>query len=165
MTQSKARERRAALLREFEISGLSLAEFCRRAGLAYSTVLAWRRKAREGEAPASQGFVVVEALPPEAEAEAGPQAGSGGSPVAGECADRCGGPVVMERGGMEQSAEAPEPEGRGAWSGAAVSGAAPPWRVELELPGGLTLRIYGECPDRGGGGFHQREPAGKGGAP
>jgi hypothetical protein len=154
MTQSKARERRAALLREFEISGLSLAEFCRRAGLAYSTVLGWRRKAREGEAPASQGFVVVEALPPEA--EAGPQAGRGGSPVAGECADRCGGPVVMG-----QNAEAPEPKG---WS-AAVSGAAPPWRVELELPGGLILRIYGECPDRGGGGFHQREPAGKGGAP
>ena len=68
MTQSKARERRAALLREFEISGLSLAEFCRRAGLAYSTVMGWRRKARGEEAPASQGFVVVEALPAEAEA-------------------------------------------------------------------------------------------------
>jgi hypothetical protein len=65
MTQPKARERRAALLREFEICGLSLAEFCRRAGLACSTVLGWRRRAREEEVPASQGFVVVEALPAE----------------------------------------------------------------------------------------------------
>ncbi|RYD29769.1 MAG: hypothetical protein EOP86_21140 [Verrucomicrobiaceae bacterium] len=64
---------------------------------------------------------------------------------------------------MEQSAEAPEPEGGGAWSGAAVSGAAPPWRVELELPGGLTLWIYGDFLDRSGGSLSV--PSGKGGAP
>src|SRR5688572_14454294 len=100
MTQSKARERRAALLREFEISGLSLAEFCRRAGLAYSTVLAWRRKAREEEAassPASPGFVVVEALPAEGEA------GRGGSAVMdGRTADHGAVNGVMKRyGGAE----------------------------------------------------------------
>ncbi|RYD49005.1 MAG: transposase [Verrucomicrobiaceae bacterium] len=65
MTQSKARERRAALLREFEISRLSLAEFRRGAGLAYSTVLAWRRRAREEAAapsPDSPGCGQWEAL-------------------------------------------------------------------------------------------------------
>jgi transposase-like protein len=34
--------RRAAVLRDLERSGLSMAEFCRRHGLAYSTVAAWR---------------------------------------------------------------------------------------------------------------------------
>jgi hypothetical protein len=36
---------------------------------------------------------------------------------------------------------------------AAVSGTASPWRVELELPGDLTLRICGEWPDS-----HQARP-------
>lgn len=53
-----------ALLREFEGSGLSMAEFCRRREVAYSTMMAWRRAGRQ-EVP-RQGrraaFVEVEAV-------------------------------------------------------------------------------------------------------
>src|SRR6478752_7054629 len=153
MTQTEGRERRAALLREFEISGLSLAEFCRRTGLAYSTMQTWRRKAREAGTPSAPVFVEVEALEP----EAGPRACPGGSAGAAERDDCCGGTVAMERDGAGQVPRDRRPQ-------AADGGAPAPWRVELELPGGLTLRICGDFLDRGGGGFHQREPAGKGGA-
>ena len=47
-----------ALLREFERSGLSMAEFCRRREVGYSTMAAWRRSVRRGTA----AFVEVEAL-------------------------------------------------------------------------------------------------------
>ncbi len=39
-------DRRAAVLRELERSGLSMAEFCRRHELPYGTVAAWRSTAR-----------------------------------------------------------------------------------------------------------------------
>jgi hypothetical protein len=39
-------DRRAAVLRELEQSGLSMAEFCRRRDLPYGTVAAWRSGAR-----------------------------------------------------------------------------------------------------------------------
>jgi transposase-like protein len=42
MRTTKDDNRRAAVLRDLERSGLSMAEFCRRHGLAYSTVAAWR---------------------------------------------------------------------------------------------------------------------------
>ena len=45
-----------ALLREFERSGLSMAEFCRRREVGYSTMAAWRRSGRRGTA----AFVEVE---------------------------------------------------------------------------------------------------------
>ena len=45
-----------ALLREFERSGLTMAEFCRRRELGYSTMAAWRRSCRERSA----AFVEVE---------------------------------------------------------------------------------------------------------
>ncbi|MES2708696.1 MAG: transposase [Verrucomicrobiota bacterium] len=68
MAKSSSQERRAGWLRGFEESGLSVAEFCRREGLACSTVLNWRRLAREAAgASVSPDFVVVEALPPEPE--------------------------------------------------------------------------------------------------
>ena len=47
-----------ALLREFERSGLSMAEFCRRREVGYSTMAAWRRAARRGGA----AFVEVEPM-------------------------------------------------------------------------------------------------------
>ena len=47
-----------ALLREFEGSGLTMAEFCRRRKVGYSTMAAWRRSARRGGA----AFVEVEPL-------------------------------------------------------------------------------------------------------
>jgi hypothetical protein len=39
-------ERRDALLRELDESGLSMAEFCRRRGLVYGSVAAWRSASR-----------------------------------------------------------------------------------------------------------------------
>ena len=53
---SAGEDRRVALLREFERSGLSMAEFCRRREVGYSTMAAWRRSARRGTA----AFVEVE---------------------------------------------------------------------------------------------------------
>lgn len=56
-------DQRVALLREFEGCGLSMAEFCRRREVAYSTMMAWRR-AGHGEMPVHGGraaFVEVEA--------------------------------------------------------------------------------------------------------
>ena len=60
-----------ALLREFEGSGLTMAEFCRRRKVGYSTMAAWRRSARRGGA----AFVEVEPL----ESVAAPAARSTGS--------------------------------------------------------------------------------------
>ena len=42
---AKAKDR-AAVLRQLEASGQSLAEFCRDQGLAYGTVAAWRARAQ-----------------------------------------------------------------------------------------------------------------------
>ena len=54
-----AQNRRAALLREFEGSGLSMAEFCRRRGVRYSTMAAWRRAVPRQPTTA---FIEVEAI-------------------------------------------------------------------------------------------------------
>ena len=54
-----AENRRVALLREFDGSGLSMAEFCRRRDVAYSTMAAWRRAWRSRPAAT---FVEVERL-------------------------------------------------------------------------------------------------------
>ena len=48
-----------ALLREFERSGLSMAEFCRRREVGYSTMAAWRRACR------TRGAAFVEVEPVE----------------------------------------------------------------------------------------------------
>lgn len=55
-----AENRRASLLREFECSGLTMAEFCRRREVGYSTMAAWRRACRPSPQPGA--FVEVEAL-------------------------------------------------------------------------------------------------------
>lgn len=55
---SAGEDRRVALLREFEDSGLTMAEFCRRREVGYSTMAAWRRSFRERTA----AFVEVEPL-------------------------------------------------------------------------------------------------------
>lgn len=52
----KATDGRASVLRALEQSGLSMAEFCRRRGLAYGTVALWRSQARR----AAGGFIEVE---------------------------------------------------------------------------------------------------------
>lgn len=57
MRRIKAHDGRAAVLRALEESGLSMAEFCRRRGLAYATVAAWRSVERRR----AGGFVEVEA--------------------------------------------------------------------------------------------------------
>jgi hypothetical protein len=46
MRMIKRADGRAAVLRELEQSGLSMAEFCRRRDLPYATVAAWRSAAR-----------------------------------------------------------------------------------------------------------------------
>ena len=51
---------RAALLHEFEHSGLSAAAFARQQGVGYSTFYHWRRQARTATAPA---FVEVDLSP------------------------------------------------------------------------------------------------------
>jgi len=54
---------RAAVLRRYSSSGLSLAAFCRREGLAYQSVLVWRRAQRladAGVAAAASPFLDVE---------------------------------------------------------------------------------------------------------
>ena len=66
MRSISAQNRRVALLREFEGGGLSMAEFCRRRGLGYSTMMAWRRAWRSRPAAL---FVEV---------ETGPAGGGGG---------------------------------------------------------------------------------------
>jgi hypothetical protein len=53
---SAGEDRRVALLREFERSGLSMAEFRRRREVGYSAMAAWRRSCRERSA----AFVEVE---------------------------------------------------------------------------------------------------------
>ncbi len=59
MRSISAENRRVALLREFEGSGLSMAEFCRRREVGYSTMAAWRRACR----PCPQQGVFVEVEP------------------------------------------------------------------------------------------------------
>jgi transposase-like protein len=57
---------RAAVLRRLSSSGLSLAAFCRREGLAYQTLLAWRRAQRLALAAApvaAAPFLDVECAP------------------------------------------------------------------------------------------------------
>jgi len=61
----KGHDGRAAVLRALEQSGLSMAEFCRRRGLPYATVVSWRGAARR----AAGRFVEVETP---AAAEPGP---------------------------------------------------------------------------------------------
>jgi transposase-like protein len=73
MQSISAEKRRVALLREFEGGGLSMAEFCRRRGVGYSTMAAWRRT--WGNRPAAT-FVEVEPL------LAGPSGGGGSTAVA-----------------------------------------------------------------------------------
>jgi hypothetical protein len=67
-----AQDRRAALLREFEDSGLSMAEFCRRREVGYKAMAAWRRNVPRQP---TVTFIEVEAIKghgggAEAEAEA-----------------------------------------------------------------------------------------------
>jgi transposase-like protein len=164
MAKSSSQERRAAWLRGFEESGLSLAEFCRREGLAYSTVLNWRRLARKAAgASVSPAFVVVEALPPEPEPPA--------VPVMNERGERtvaAGGPARSE--GFETEDAGADGETGAAFRAAGDSGPPepPPLRVELLLPGGAVLRIFTGARDsggRGGGGTgYQERTAMKGGA-
>ena len=73
MRSVSAENRRAALLREFVGSGLSMAEFCRRRVVGYSTMAAWRRTWRRRPAAT---FVEVEPL------LGGPGGGGGATAVA-----------------------------------------------------------------------------------
>lgn len=68
MSKKFSEQKRASILRKLQDSELSAAEFCRRQGLCYGTVMGWRR--REGgvsipapkapECPASITFVEVD---------------------------------------------------------------------------------------------------------
>ncbi len=72
MRSIPTQNRRAALLREFDESGLSMAAFCRQWGLGYSTLAAWKRAAAREDHAGSTGhesaprFVEIEAVMPEA---------------------------------------------------------------------------------------------------
>ena len=141
-----------------------MAEFCRREGLAYSTVLNWRRQAREAaSASVSPAFVVVEALPPDPNPE--PDAG-GGMDECGERSKPAGNPGQRGGFGMRDTGQA-RAAGTAFQTGPAGGRAGPPLRVELLLPGGMVLRIFGGAQDRGGGGGagSQAENVMKGGAP
>ena len=59
MRSISAENRRVALLREFDGSGLSMAEFCSRRGVGYSTMAAWLRAWRSRP---TATFVEVEPL-------------------------------------------------------------------------------------------------------
>ena len=159
MAKSSSQERRAAWLRGFEESGLSLAEFCRREGLAYSTVLNWRRQAREAAcAPVSPAFVVVEALPPEPEPPAVRGVNEGGKRTVA-----AGGPARSE--GFETEDADGETGAACRTTGDSGPPQPPPLRVELLLPGGVVLRIFTGVRDSGGGGTGcQERTAMKGGA-
>ncbi len=146
MAKSSSQERRAAWLRGFEESGLSLAEFCRREGLAYSTVLNWRRLAREAaSASVSSDFVVVEALPPE------PDAG-GGMDECGERTAAAEGPARSEGFETEDTDADGEAVVASRTTGDSGPPEPPPLRVELLLPGGVVLRIFTGSRDSGGRG-------------
>ncbi len=162
MAKSSSQERRAAWLRGFEESGLSLAEFCRREGLACSTVLNWRRQAREAAgAPVSPAFVMVEALPP----EPGPPAVCGVD-EGGERTVAAEGPARSE--GFDTEDADGEAGAACRTTGDSDPPQPPPLRVELLLPGGVVLRIFTGARNsggRGGGGAGcQERTAMKGGA-
>ena len=82
MRSIPTQNRRVALLREFEESGLSMAAFCRQWGLGHSTLVAWRRAARvdrsgsTGHDPTAR-FVEIEAVMPGAEGWRQPDGGNG----------------------------------------------------------------------------------------
>ena len=63
MQVTRTSDGRAALLRAFERSGLSMAEFCRRQNLPYSTLASWRSMARR----AASRFIEVETDEPAVE--------------------------------------------------------------------------------------------------
>ena len=121
MEISKKQKTRAVWVRRFRGSGLSMAEFCRRHELAYSTMAAWCREAR---GPAGVRFVEVD------------YAGADGVGLrndngAGACDDGSsahGGTAELGQAGPRRT--------------------SPPWqdedglRVDLILPGGGVLRIY-----------------------
>ena len=82
MRSIPTQNRRAALLREFEESGLSMAAFCRQWGLGYSTLVAWRRAARLDRVgstghDSAPRFVEIEAVMPEAGGWRQPGGGNG----------------------------------------------------------------------------------------
>ena len=104
---------RERVLREFDRSGVSVAEFCRRRGLAYSTVMAWRRRRR-------QAVRFVEIVP---------EVAREGVPV--EAVEAVA-PVSDGRG----SAVRPRDGSRAGSAQAALC-------VEVCLPGGVSLRVFG----------------------
>ena len=65
MSKRISLRRRAGILRRLEDSGLSVAEYCRRHGLCYSTVMRWRREAHvlPDHCEAMPSFVEVEVCP------------------------------------------------------------------------------------------------------
>ena len=69
----RSQGRRAALLRELEYSGLSMAEFCRQRSLTYATVAGWRSMARSK----ATRFVEVETGAEPPALEGAPRGGAG----------------------------------------------------------------------------------------
>ena len=94
--------KREEILRRLEGSGLSVAEFCRRRGLRYGTVMRWRRESRTvtDGAPPSPAFVEVE-LDAIESPEAKFAAGEHDEPTAMLCAQLAlpGGAVLRIYGG------------------------------------------------------------------
>ena len=127
-------------------------------------MLNWRRLARDAasaSASDSPDFVVVEALPPEPEPE--PPVVSG-LEECGERSSPAGKPARRGGFGLGDTDRARE-AGAGFPTTGDNGGSRPPPRVELLLPGGMVLRIFGGAQDRGGGCGCQAENVMKGGAP
>jgi transposase-like protein len=115
---------RAAVLQRFAASGLSLAEFCRREGLACQSVLGWRsaqRLAGDGSA-------------------GGRAAGAGAGPEFLEVA--CAEDFFAASAAVEVSGKASDSMGA-----PLLAPAAPQLILELALPGGACLRMFSVAAD------------------
>lgn len=60
MGKKLSKQRRGLVLHELEQSKLSVAEFCRREGLCYATVMRWRRESRSCGSRATKRTPFVE---------------------------------------------------------------------------------------------------------
>jgi transposase-like protein len=117
---------RAAVLQRFATTGLSLAEFCRREGLAYQSVLGWRsaqRLADDGSASGSAAVAAEGARPEFLEVACAEDffAASAAVEVARKASDSMGAPLLAS--------------------------ARSQLILEVALPGGACLRMFSVTAD------------------
>ena len=139
---------RETVLRELDRSGVSVAEFCRRRGLAYSTVMAWRRLRRR-----AVRFVEIV-----------PEVAGGVESVAVAPVPRGDGSGLGDGdGGLDVSRRQGGGRNGGETAAAGGSGEGSALRVEVCLPGGVTLRVFAPHGPQGTTGWQARRGAAEGG--